>query len=69
MKNHKSAISDTRKKSSCAEYKSYEDYIKHLLPSTNEGVIAEIEIEDADEFGSELAQVSLRKLEQRLARR
>jgi len=67
MKNHKSATSDTRKKSSCTEYKSYEDYVKHLLPTTKEGVIAEIE--DPDEFGSELAQVSLRKLEQRLARR
>lgn len=67
MKNHKTPVSDARKKSYCTEYKSYEEYLKDLLPRTNEGVIAEIE--DPDEFGSGLAQVSLRKLEQRLARR
>jgi hypothetical protein len=67
MKNHKLATSDPRKKASSTEYKSYEEYVKDLLPDTNEDVMSEVE--DPDEFGSELAQVSLRKLEQRLAHR
>jgi hypothetical protein len=48
------------------EYESYEEYLEALFPRPEEGVI--LDSEDPIEFGSELAEMSLRKLEKRLAR-
>ena len=47
-------------------YGSYEEYLEAFLPRVEDVPI--LESEDPSDFGSELAEVSLRKLEQRLTR-
>ena len=48
------------------EYRSYEEYIEVFLPRVQETPV--FDSEDPSEFGSDLAEVSLRKLEERLSR-
>jgi len=67
MKNRKHTSTNGRNQPTVQKgYRSYEEYLEAFLPRVEEAPI--FESEDPSDFGSELAEVSLRKLEQRLTR-
>jgi len=67
MKNRKHTSTNGRNQPAMRKgYGSYEEYLEAFLPRVEDVPI--IESEDPSDFGSELAEVSLRKLEQRLTR-